>query len=341
VKIGSINIEYPIILAPMAGITDYSFRIICKEQGAGVVYSEFVSAHGVVRGNEKSLDLIQFTEGERPIGIQIFGENPDIMQNAARKIVDDFKPDILDINFGCPVPKITKKGAGSAALKDLGLMKAITEAVVVSVPEIPVTVKMRSGWDKQSIVVEQAGTLLEKAGVKAVTLHPRTSNQSFKGKADWALIKKLKEIVSIPVIGNGDITCPQDVYQMMDETNCDAVMVGRVALGNPWFFKQTISLLRGDAHPLPQPTLFDRITTCQRHFDLILKIHGDRKGSYLMRKHFGWYIKGFPGASKYRNNLVTAPNLAAMKIELDKLHKLAANGEQNIEELSSGRSSYA
>jgi tRNA-dihydrouridine synthase B len=325
----------------MAGITDYSFRIICKEQGAGVVYSEFVSAHGVVRGNEKSLDLIQFTEGERPIGIQIFGEDPEIMQHAARKIVDDFKPDILDINFGCPVPKITKKGAGSAALKDLGLMQAITEAVVASVPEIPVTVKMRAGWDKQSIVVEQAGTIVEKAGVKAVTLHPRTSNQSYKSKADWTLIKKLKETVTIPVIGNGDITCPQDVYQMMNETNCDAVMVGRVALGNPWFFKQTISLLRGDVPPLPQPTLLERVTTCKRHFDLLLQTRGDRKGSYLMRKHFGWYIKGFPGASKYRNNLVTAPNLKTMKIELNNLLLLASHGEQTAKNNSTGRSSYA
>ncbi len=325
----------------MAGITDYSFRIICKEQGAGVVYSEFVSAHGVVRGNEKSLDLIQFTEGERPIGIQIFGEDPEIMQQAARKIVDDFKPDILDINFGCPVPKITKKGAGSAALKDLGLMQAITEAVVASVPEIPVTVKMRAGWDKQSIVVEQAGTIVEKAGVKAVTLHPRTSNQSYKSKADWTLIKKLKETVTIPVIGNGDITCPQDVYQMMNETNCDAVMVGRVALGNPWFFKQTISLLRGDVPPLPQPTLLERVTTCKRHFDLLLQTRGDRKGSYLMRKHFGWYIKGFPGASKYRNNLVTAPNLKTMKIELNNLLLLASHGEQTAKNNSTGRSSYA
>ena len=194
-NIGNIKIETPILLAPMAGITDYSFRILCKEQGAGVVYSEFVSAHGIIRENVNTLDLIKFFDEERPIGVQIFGDYPDVMAQAAKYVVDNFKPDILDINYGCPVPKITKKGAGSAALKDLGLMKEITEAVVGVVSDIPVTIKMRAGWDLQTIIVEKAGKIIEAAGAKAVTLHPRTAKQTYKGKANWELIKLLKETV--------------------------------------------------------------------------------------------------------------------------------------------------
>ena len=200
-KIGNLSIQTPVLLAPMAGVTDYSFRILCKEQGAGIVYSEFVSAHGIIRKNEKTLDMIKFTDEERPIGIQIFGDEPEVMGNAARFVADQFKPDIIDINYGCPVPKITKRGAGSAALKDLCLMEEITSAVVESVPQVPVTVKMRAGWDSQSIVVEKAGSQLEKAGVKAITLHPRTTYQHFTGKSEWSLINTLKQAISIPVIG--------------------------------------------------------------------------------------------------------------------------------------------
>jgi len=195
-QIGSIKIDIPILLAPMAGVTDYPFRVLCKEQGAGVVYSEFVSA--------------QFTDFERPIGIQIFGDSPEVMGKAARMVVDKFSPDILDINYGCPVPKITKRGAGSAALRDLCLMDDITSAVVESIPSVPVTVKMRAGWDAKSIVVPEVGPRLEKIGVKAITIHPRTTKEKYKGTADWIRIKELKDAVSIPVIGNGDIKSPQD-----------------------------------------------------------------------------------------------------------------------------------
>lgn len=305
--IGGLKIDTPILLAPMAGITDYSFRILCKEQGAGVVYSEFVSAHGIIRENETSLGLIKFFDEERPIGVQIFGDYPDVMAQAAKYVVDNFKPDILDINFGCPVPKVTKKGAGSAALKDLKLMKDITQAVVESVSKIPVTIKMRAGWDLQSIIVEEAGELLEKAGVKAITLHPRTALQTLKGTAKWELIKLLKETVSIPVIGNGDITAPQDVLKMYEQTGCDAVMVGRAALGNPWFFKQASALLEGKV--VSEPTIQERVALCKRHFELLLVSRGTKKGLYLMRKHFGWYIKNFPGAADLRTRLVQAESI--------------------------------
>jgi len=310
-KIGNVQIDTPVLLAPMAGVTDYSFRILCKEQGAGIVYSEFVSAHGIIRENEKSLDIIKFEEEERPIGVQIFGDSPQVMADAAKYIVDKFKPDILDINYGCPVPKVTKKGAGSAALKDLGLMEAITQAVVESVTQVPVTVKMRAGWDLQSIVVEKAGVLLEKAGIKAITLHPRTTLQTLKGHAKWELIKLLKDTVSVPVIGNGDIQTTDDVLRMFEETGCDAVMIGRAALGNPWIFNQTHDFLNGKA--VTEPSVEEKVDLCKRHFDLILNSRGTKKGLYLMRKHFGWYIKGFPGAADYRIRLITATNIESAK----------------------------
>ena len=316
-KIGNIKIVTPVFLAPMAGVTDYSFRILCKEQGAGIVYSEFVSAHGIIRENKTSLDIINFEEAERPIGIQIFGDSPQVMADAAKYIVEKFKPDILDINYGCPVPKVTKKGAGSAALKDLGLMETITQAVVQSVPQVPVTVKFRAGWDLQSIIVEKAGILLENAGVKAVTLHPRTALQTLKGHAKWELIKLLKETVSIPVIGNGDIKTADDVLRMFDETGCDAVMIGRAALGNPWIFDQARNLLEGK--PIVEPSTEEKVDLCKRHFDLILKNRGTKKGLYLMRKHFGWYIKGFPGAADYRIRLVTSNSIESAKSILDEI----------------------
>jgi len=316
VKIGDLIIETPIILAPMAGVTDYPFRILCKEMGAGVVYSEFVSADGIIRENSKTLSLICFEEPERPIGIQIFGSDPEIMSQASKFVFDTFKPDIIDINYGCPVPKVTKKGAGSAALQDLCLMDDITAAVVESVPEIPVTVKMRAGWSDTSIVIPEVGQRLENIGVKAVTLHPRTTMQRYTGKANWNYIKELKESCSIPVIGNGDVCTTDDMLRMFEDTGCDGVMVGRAAQGNPWFFKNAVAALKGEPQPNP-PSLNDIAMTCSRHFDLLLESRGERTGSNMMRKHFSNYMKGFPGASNFRQRLVTAPDLDSMREALN------------------------
>lgn len=310
-KIGELNIQIPILLAPMAGVTDYPFRVLCKAQGAGVVYSEFVSAHGIIRENAKTWQMIKFTDFERPIGIQIFGDTPEVMSRAAKMVVDKFSPDILDINYGCPVPKVTKRGAGSAALKDLCLMDDITAAVVEAVPEVPVTVKMRAGWDNTSIVVPEVGQRLEAIGVKAIALHPRTTKQSYNGSADWSLIKQLKEATAVPVIGNGDIKTPDDVMHMFEQTKCDAVMVGRSALGNPWFFKEAIALYKGKSVPQP-PTIKERISGCRQHFDHMIDWHGERTATNMMRKHFGWYIRGFSGAGNYRKALVSAPDSTTM-----------------------------
>ena len=316
-NIGNIKITNPIFLAPMAGVTDYPFRILCKEMGAGVVYSEFVSADGIIRENTKTLNLIRFEEVERPIGIQIFGSDPKIMSEAAIYVCDTFKPDILDINYGCPVPKVTKRGGGSAALKDLCLMDDITQAVVESVPNVPVTVKMRMGWDHEKIIIPEVGPRLEKIGVKAITLHPRTTKQRYSGKADWDYIRDLKNSCNIPIIGNGDIQNSGDVLKMFEYTGCDAVMIGRGAYGNPWFFKEALATLQGHPPPSP-PSLVEIAITCDRHFKLLVKSRGEQAGTNLMRRHFSNYIKGFHGASALRQKLVTALDIKKMRIELNK-----------------------
>jgi len=310
IKIGSLKLDFPFFLAPMAGVTDYAYRVIAKEFGAGVVYSEFVSAHGIIRKNEKTLKMIEFSNFERPIGIQIFGDTPEVMENAAKFVKDEFNPDLIDINYGCPVPKVTKKGAGSAALKDLCLMEEITEAVVNAV-DIPVTVKMRAGWNSESIVSTDAGIKLEKIGIKAITLHPRTTVQMYKGSANWDLIKELKENVSIPVIGNGDVKTIDNIKKMFSHTKCDGIMIGRAALGNPWFFTQIKKFLKNEN--FNEISLDDRLEVCKKHFELLVQTHGEEIGSNNMKKHFGWYFKNFKGASSFRKKVVMAKNYSEMK----------------------------
>lgn len=310
IKIGNLKLDFPFFLAPMAGVTDFAFRVIAKEFGAGVVYSEFVSAHGIIRKNEKTLNMIKFSEFERPIGIQIFGDTPEVMESAARLVYEKFKPDLIDINYGCPVPKVTKKGAGSAALKDLCLMEDITEAVVKAV-DIPVTVKMRAGWNSENIVSTKAGINLEKIGIKAITLHPRTTVQMYKGHANWDLIKELKDSVNIPVIGNGDIKSIEDINKMFTQTNCDGIMIGRAALGNPWFFTQIKKYINNE--DFNEISLEERLQICQKHLELLVQIHGEVVGSNNMKKHFAWYFKGFKGASFLRKKFVLAKNYSEMK----------------------------
>tara|TARA_X000001036_G_scaffold439990_1_gene493554 strand:+ start:1588 stop:2571 length:984 start_codon:yes stop_codon:yes gene_type:complete len=314
-KIGTVNIDFPVLLAPMAGYTDYPFRVLCKRMGAGLVYSEFVSADGIIRENTRTIEMIHFTDEERPIGIQIFGNDPQTMSKAASFVDKKFSPDIIDINYGCPVPKVTKKGGGSAALKDLCLMDEITHSVIEAVPNVPVTVKMRAGWDNKSIVIPDVGSRLEKIGVKAITLHPRTTKQRYKGKANWDLIKNLKQNVSIPVIGNGDVYCIENIKTMFEYTGCDAVMIARAALGNPWIFQEANKLLNNKIYS-NSPPLAEIAKTCKEHFKLLIKSRGQSIGMNLMRKHFSNYLKGFPGAAKFRQKLVTATNFEIMKKEL-------------------------
>ena len=322
-KVGKIKIDFPVLLAPMAGFTDYPFRVLCKRMGAGLVYSEFVSADGIIRENIRTLEMIRFSEEERPIGIQIFGNDPETMSKAASFVKNNFNPDIIDINYGCPVPKVTKKGGGSAALKDLCLMDDITKAVIEAVPNTPVTVKMRAGWDNESIIVSEVGDRLQNIGVKAITLHPRTTKQRYKGKANWDLIKILKEDVSIPVIGNGDVFCVDDIKKMFDYTQCDAVMIARAAQGNPWIFRQAKNLFTKSDH-LDSPSLIEIARMCNTHFNLLIEDRGSSTGMNLMRKHLSNYLKGFPGAAHLRQKLVTAGTCEAMKNELKNFENFAS-----------------
>jgi len=301
--IGKLKIKSPLFLAPMAGVTDHPFRLICKYYGAGVVYTEFVSSNGIIRENLKTLEMMKFTKEERPLGIQIFGDDPEVVGKSAKMVNEMFKPDIIDINYGCPVPKVTKSGAGSGAMKDLCIMDDITSAVVESVKDTPVTVKMRAGWDKDKIISTEAGVRLEKIGVKAITLHPRTTSQRFTGKANWELIKELKEAVNIPVIGNGDINSVDDYKKMVDTTGCDAVMIARGALGNPWIFKELNQYINNKDESF-SPSLKERIQLCRKHYELLK----EDKNSYvclnLTKKHFSWYLKGFNGAVEWRRKFM-------------------------------------
>ena len=326
-KIGNIKIDFPVLLAPMAGFTDYPFRVLCKRMGAGLVYSEFVSADGIIRENTRTIEMIQFSDEERPIGIQIFGNDPETMSEAASFIDKKFSPDIIDINYGCPVPKVTKKGGGSAALRDLCLMDDITIAVIEAVPNIPVTVKMRAGWDNDSIVIPEVGERLQNIGIKAITLHPRTTKQRYKGKANWDLIKYLKQNIAIPVIGNGDIYCVDDIKKMFDYTECDAVMIARAAQGNPWIFREAKKFFNNKKYS-DSSSLIEIAEVCNDHFNLLINNRGKSVGMNLMRKHLSNYLKGFPGAAHYRQKLVTAGTFEIMKNGLIEFEKFAAGSNK-------------
>jgi len=292
----------------MAGVTDHPFRLICKSFGVGVVYTEFVSANGIIRENIKTLEMMKFTDEERPLGIQIFGDDPEIVAKSAKMVNEMFEPDIIDINYGCPVPKVTKSGAGSGAMKNLCLMDEITAGVVENVKNTPVTVKMRAGWDQNNIVSTEAGIRLEKIGVKAITLHPRTTSQKFTGKSNWNLIKELKENVTIPVIGNGDINNIDDYKKMINITGCDAVMIARGALGNPWIFKEISNYLLNDNTEL-DITLKDRFKLCKKHYELLKKDKSENICLNLTKKHFSWYLKGFNSASEWRRKFMYCNNI--------------------------------
>ena len=301
------------ILAPMAGVADTPFRLIAKEWGASAVFTELISADGIVRNSAKSYRLFQFLSEERPIGVQLFGNEPEIMTKAAIE-VEKVKPDFIDLNFGCPAKKVVARGAGAALLKELPRMRAIVRAVVSAV-STPVFGKIRSGWDDKHLVAVEAARILEEEGACAVTVHPRTQKMKFKGKADWEIIKQVKESVSIPVIGNGDIMSPKDGKKMMNTTGCDLIMIGRGALGRPWIFKQTNHYLK-TGELLEEPDNKKRIEVCIKHYNLAIKSLGEERAVKEMRKHIGWYVKGMPGSSKFRREifLLTDPETVISKL---------------------------
>ena len=301
-KIGNVEIKNRVVLAPMAGVCNSAFRRIIKEMGAGLLYAEMVSDKALVYNNEKTKDMLYMTEDERPISQQIFGSDKESFVEAAKIIEESMHPDIIDINMGCPVPKVAVKSqAGSALLKDPDKIYEIVKAVKEAV-NVPVTVKIRSGWDKNSINAVLVAKTCEKAGASAIAVHPRTRSQGYSGKADWNIIKEVKEAVNIPVIGNGDILSAKDAKKMIDETGCDAVMIGRGTLGNPYLIKQIVRYLE-DGVLLKDESPIERMKTCLKHFNYLLKIKPEKVATLEMRTHAALYLKGLPNGVNVKKRL--------------------------------------
>ena len=300
-KIGNVEIANQVVLAPMAGISNSPFRRICKEMGCGLIYAEMVSDKAIMYGNKKTIDMLYMTDFERPISQQIFGTDVSSFVIAAKYICSNMHPDIIDINMGCPVPKVALRAqAGSALLKSPSKIYDIVKAVVDAV-DVPVTVKIRSGWDSNHINAVEVAKVIEKAGASAICVHPRTRSQGYRGEADWSIIKAVKDNVNIPVIGNGDIKTPEDAKRMLDETGCDAIMVGRGVLGNPWLIEQTVAYLNGDL--VSQPNRLDRVDMCIKHLNYLSDVKDEKVARLEIRNHIGWYFKGLPGANEIKNKV--------------------------------------
>ncbi len=296
-KIGNVSIDGCAALAPMAGVTDRAFRELCVDFGAAYVIGEMVSAKGITYNNDKSKELLELSKNERPAAVQLFGYEPDVMAEAAVMAME-YSPNIIDINMGCPAPKIVCNGSGSALMKNPELCGKIVEAVKKSVP-VPVTVKIRKGWDKNSVNAVEVAKICESAGVDAITVHGRTREQQYMPSADWSIIADVKRAVKVPVIGNGDITSAQDAAEMFEQTNCDLVMIGRGALGNPWIFSEIQRLIGYDRPSLPVSEA-EKISVLLRHVQKIIEYKGEYCGMKEARKHVAWYLKGFPNAAAMR-----------------------------------------
>lgn len=309
-KIGSIETLNNIFLAPMAGVTDMPFRRICKKYGAGVVYSEMISAKGLFYNDKKTAELMQISSDERPCAIQIFGSDPNIMAEIIPKVMA-YNPEFIDINMGCPTPKIVNNGDGSALLKNPALIGKIVRAVS-DASSMPVTVKIRKGWDDGSVNAVETAKIIEENGASAIAVHGRTRAQFYSGEADWDIIRQVKQTVKIPVIGNGDIWNAEDAKRMMEYTGCDAVMVARGAEGNPFIFRQINELFKTGSVSY-YPTAQERIMQAIEHTEALAEFKGEERGVKEARKHIAWYIKGLPNASSVKGEIFKVSDVASMK----------------------------
>lgn len=302
-KIGNIEIKNRFVLAPMAGISNSAYFKIVEEMGVGYVVTELISSEAIVRGNKKTFEMLNGLDDlDIPVAIQIFGSDPDVMSDAASILCDKFNAKIIDINMGCPVPKVAVKGdAGSALLKDISKIREIVSKVVSRV-NVPVTVKIRSGWDNDNINAVSVAKAIEDSGAAAIAIHARTRSQGYSGVADWDIIKKVKENVSIPVIGNGDIKSALDAKKMLDDTNCDAFMIGRAALGNPWIFKECDLFFKYGIIS-EKPVFIDKIDMIIRHYLLLKKYNNEKKALLEIRTHALWYMRGIPNCKEYKTKI--------------------------------------
>ena len=299
-KIGNVQLDNEVFLSPMAGVTDLPFRLICKEKGCGMLYTEMINAKALCYDDENTKKMLKIEEEEHPIAVQIFGSDPEYMGKAAA-IMNEYPNEILDINMGCPAPKVVKNGDGSALMRNPKLAAEVLSSVVKNSKK-PVTLKIRKGWDDDSVNAVEIAKIAEECGISALAIHGRTREQFYSGKADWDIIAEIKQNINIPVIGNGDVFEVQDAVNMLEKTKCNAIMIGRGAQGNPWIFNRINHYMK-TGEVLPEPTLEEKITTAIKHMNLAVAEHGEYVAVREMRKHIGWYLKGLKNSARYRDQI--------------------------------------